>query len=60
VVSFINGLGCGIAPSIAIRQNPRQVIESATSRHNDSNPDHRRNFRNINRIGLHRRRRTSD
>jgi len=36
VVSFINVVGCGTAPSSGIRQNLRQVIESATSRHNDS------------------------
>jgi hypothetical protein len=32
VVSFISVLGCGTGPSIGIRQNRRQVIESATSR----------------------------
>jgi hypothetical protein len=32
VVSFINMVGCGTRPSIGIRQNRRQVIESATSR----------------------------
>jgi hypothetical protein len=32
VVSFISVLGCGTRPSIGIRQNRRQVIESATSR----------------------------
>jgi hypothetical protein len=36
VVSFINVVGCGTAPSSGIRQNRRQVIESATSRHSDS------------------------
>ena len=36
VVSFINVVGCGTAPSNGIRQNRRQVIESLTSRHNDS------------------------
>jgi len=34
--SFINVVGCGTAPSNPIRQNRRQVIESLTSRHNDS------------------------
>jgi len=38
VVSFINVVGCGTAPSSGIRQNRRQVIESVTSRHSDSNP----------------------
>ncbi len=38
VVSFINVVGCGTGWSIPIRQNCRQVIESDTSRHNDSNP----------------------
>ena len=33
VVSFINVVGCGTLPSIGIRQNRRQVIESLTSRH---------------------------
>ena len=36
VVSFINVVGCGTAPSSGIRQNRRQVIESDTSRHSDS------------------------
>lgn len=36
VVSFINVVGCGTDPSSAMRQNRRQVIESATSRHSDS------------------------
>ena len=36
VVSFINVVGCGTAPSSGIRQNRRQVIESVTSRHSDS------------------------
>jgi hypothetical protein len=36
VVSFINVVGCGTAPSSGIRQNRRQAIESATSRHSDS------------------------
>ena len=49
VVSFINVVGCGTAPSNGIRQNRRQVIESLTSRHNDSYPSRYRNFRNINR-----------
>ena len=49
VVSFINVVGCGTAPSNTIRQNRRQVIESLTSRHSDSNPSRYRNFRNINR-----------
>gem|GEM_PF-2004873 len=33
VVNFINVVGCGTDPSSGIRQNHRQVIESATSRH---------------------------
>jgi hypothetical protein len=33
VVSFISVVGCGTEPSSGIRQNRRQVIESATSRH---------------------------
>ncbi len=33
VVSFINVVGCGTLPSMGIRQNRRQVIESLTSRH---------------------------
>jgi hypothetical protein len=33
VVSFINVVGCGTCPSNGIRQNRRQLIESATSRH---------------------------
>ena len=33
VVSFINVVACGTRPSSGIRQNRRQVIESATSRH---------------------------
>ncbi len=33
VVSFINVVGCGTLPSIGIRQNRRQVIESLTSLH---------------------------
>jgi hypothetical protein len=49
VVSFINVVGCGTAPSNGIRQNLRQLNESATSRHNDSYPSRYRNFRNINR-----------
>lgn len=36
VVSFISVVGCGTDPSRPIRQNIRQVIESDTSRHNDS------------------------
>ena len=36
VDSFINVVGCGTDPSSGIRQNRRQVIESLTSRHNDS------------------------
>jgi hypothetical protein len=36
VVSFINVVGCGTARSSGMRQNRRQVIESATSRHSDS------------------------
>ena len=49
VVSFINVVGCGTAPSSGIRQNRRQVIESLTSRHSDSYPNRYRNLRNINR-----------
>ena len=37
-VSFIRVVGCGTGWSIPIRQNCRQVIESDTSRHNDSKP----------------------
>jgi len=33
VVSFISVVGCGTLPSIGIRQNRRQVIESLTSLH---------------------------
>jgi len=33
VVSFINVVGCPTFPSIGIRQNLRQVIESLTSLH---------------------------
>jgi hypothetical protein len=33
VVSFISVVGCGTWPSRRIRQNRRQLIESATSRH---------------------------
>jgi hypothetical protein len=33
VVSFISVVGCGTWPSSRIRQNRRQLIESATSRH---------------------------
>ena len=36
VVSFINVVGCGTAPSNGIRQNRRQVNESLTSRHSVS------------------------
>ena len=38
VVSFISVVGCGTGWSIPMRQNCRQVIESDTSRHNDSYP----------------------
>ena len=38
VVSFINVVGCGTRPSIGIRQNRRQVIESETSAHKLSYP----------------------
>ena len=38
VVIFINVVGCGTRPPSGIRQNRRHVIESATSRHNGSNP----------------------
>jgi hypothetical protein len=33
VVNFISVVGCGTCPSSGIRQNRRQPIESATSRH---------------------------
>jgi len=33
VVSFISVVGCGTFPSIGIRQNLRQVMESLTSLH---------------------------
>ena len=33
VVSFISVVGCGTVPSSGIRQNRRQLIESATSAH---------------------------
>jgi hypothetical protein len=36
VVSFISVVGCGTDPSTPIRQNRRQVIESATSWRSDS------------------------
>jgi len=36
VVSFISVVGCGSRPSSGNRQNLRQVIESATSRHDYS------------------------
>lgn len=49
VVSFISVVGSGTAPSSGIRQNLRQVIESATSRHRLSYPSRYRNFKNINR-----------
>jgi hypothetical protein len=39
VVNFINVVGCGTGWSSPIRQNCRQVIESDTSGHNDSNPN---------------------
>ena len=48
VVIFINVVGCGTPPS-GIRQNRCQVIESVTSRHNVSNPNRYRYFKNINR-----------
>lgn len=35
-ISCINLVACGNFPSNGIRQNRRQVIESATSRHSDS------------------------
>ena len=41
VLSVINVVGCGTAPSNGIRQNRRQVIESLTSRHNDSKQPNR-------------------
>ena len=47
LVSFISVVECGTGWSIPIRQNCRQVIESDTSRHNDSNPSRYRNFRYI-------------
>jgi hypothetical protein len=39
LVSFISVVGCGTGRSMPIRQNRRQLIESDTSRHNDSNPN---------------------
>jgi hypothetical protein len=36
VVSFISVVGCGTWPSRRMRQNRRQLIESATSRHSVS------------------------
>jgi len=36
VVSFINVVGCGTAPSSGMRQNRRHMIESLTSPHSDS------------------------
>jgi hypothetical protein len=38
LVSFISVVGCGTCPSIGIRQNRRQVIESLTSAYKLSNP----------------------
>jgi hypothetical protein len=38
VVIFIRVVGCGTRPSMSMRQNRRHEIESATSRHNVSNP----------------------
>ncbi len=38
VLNFIKVVGLGTAASNGIRQNRRQVIESLTSRHNDSYP----------------------
>jgi hypothetical protein len=38
VISFIGVVGCGTRPSIGIRQNRRQVIESETSAHKLSYP----------------------
>ncbi len=49
VVIFINVVGCGTRPPNGIRQNRCHVIESVTSRHNDSNPNRYRYFKNINR-----------
>jgi hypothetical protein len=47
VVIFINVVGCGARPPNGIRQNRCQLIESATSRHNGSNPNRYRYFKNI-------------
>ncbi len=49
LVSFISVVGCGTLPSIGIRQNRRQVIESLTSAHRLSKPSRYRNFKNIKR-----------
>jgi hypothetical protein len=49
VVIFINVDGCGTDSPIGIRQNRRQVNESATSTHKVSYPSRKRYFRNINR-----------
>src|ERR1700730_17350406 len=49
VVIFINVVGCGTLPPRGIRQNRDQLIESATSRHNGSNPSQSRYFKNISR-----------
>jgi len=38
VVIFIKVVGCATVPPSGIRQNRCQEIESATSRHNGSNP----------------------
>jgi len=38
VVIFINVVGCGVFSPSGIRQNRCHEIESATSRHNGSNP----------------------
>jgi hypothetical protein len=38
LVSFISVAGCGTRPSIGIRQNRRQQIESLTSAHKLSKP----------------------
>src|ERR1019366_7218374 len=57
VVSFINVVGCGTLPSIGIRQNRRQVIESLTSRHKLSYPKGVAELQKHHpQVGFHRRR----
>ena len=49
VVIFINVVGCGTRPPNGTRANRDQLIESATSRHNGSNPSRYRYFKNMSR-----------